>query len=222
MSNYSAQQLAARIKDIRDVENLMGRRAFLNSYKRFDEELDTLWCSPGQNPTLNTNDRKYVGYDAVKAAYADAGARQVAKGNEVMRKLYPNEFAGKSDEEMYAAGTATIHTMTTPIVEIAEDRKTAKGMWYSLGEETEIAADGPEASWCWEKFAADFINEDGKWNIWHLTIFTDILTPVGQNWAKVNHAPSGEDYKGYTPKQLPQDTPPVPEPYDTFASTFSY
>ena len=64
--------------------------------------------------------------------------------NDVMRKLFPDEFAGKKDSEMWGAGTDIVHTITTPVIELAEDEQTAKAMFYSLGSCTEIDPDkGP-------------------------------------------------------------------------------
>ena len=66
------------------------------------------------------------------------------------------------------------------------------------------------------------IREKDGWKIWHLVIMTDFKTPVGQNWAQVNLAPTGSYYTAYTPKVSPQEGVPVPQPYRTFSETFSY
>lgn len=54
MGKYTAQQLASRIKNIRDVENVMSKYAFLTYYKRYYEAMEKYWTD--QNPT----DRKSV------------------------------------------------------------------------------------------------------------------------------------------------------------------
>ncbi len=223
MKAYTAEQLASRIIDLKEIENVMSKYSFLTYYKRFAEALDTLWCSPAAGPTLTTNDKKLEGYDAVRTYLVEDGEDAVRADNAAMRTLFPEELGGKADSEMWGAGTAVVHTLTTPLIELAEDQQTAKGMWYCVGQNTEIDhAKGPVAYWNWEKYAVDLRKEDGKWKIWHMIVCTDFKSPVGKNWANENLAPAGPYYNGYTPRQTPQDTPPMPEPYETFAETFSY
>mgnify|MGYP002625924490 CR=1 FL=1 len=221
MGKYTEQQLASRIRNIRAVENVMSKFAFLTYYKRYDEAMNKFWSD--QDPTLTTNDQKIQGYAAVRRALVEKAEEQTRQDNDVMRKLYPAEFADKKDSEMWGAGSAMVHTITTPVIELAEDEKTAQGMFYSLGSCTEIdRSKGPKAYWVWEKYAVDFILEADGWKIWHMIIMTDFKTPVGENWASVNLAPTGSYYSAYTPETTPQAGAPVPKPYKTFSETVSY
>ena len=221
MANYTQAQLASRIANIRGVENVMSKYAFLTYYKRFDEAMNKYWSADA--PTLTVNDKKLSGYASVRRFLVDQGEADTREGNDTMRRLFPQEFGDKKDSEMWGAGTAMVHTITTPVIELAQDEKTAKGMFYSLGACTEIDPEkGPKAHWVWEKYAVDFIHEEDGWKIWHMVIMTDFKTPVGENWAKVNLSPSGSYYSAYTPMTAPQEGVPVPKPYGTFAETFSY
>jgi len=100
---------------------------------------------------------------------------------------------------------------------------------------TEVSDDGPEAFWNWGRFGIDFVCEDGKWKIWHMLICTDFTTPLGTSWADPNNKPKipsgieipaptkpGPVFFEYTPEQATQEIPRVPDPYYTFADTFSY
>lgn len=223
MKTYTEEQLASRISNIRSVENVMSKYAFLTYYKRFSEAMQKYWCAPDLEPTLTTNDRKYTGYASVYHHLVECGEEDTRRDNAIMRRLFPDEFADKQDSEMWGAGTAMVHTITTPVIELAEDEATAKGMFYSLGACTEIDPDqGPKAFWVWEKYAADFVKEEDGWKIWHLVVMTDFKAPVGENWAKVNLAPTGTYYTAYKPDITPQEGVPVPKPYETFQDTFSY
>ncbi len=223
MGNYTKEQLASRITNLRKVENVISKYAFLTYYKRFDEAMQKFWCQSTAVPVLTTNDKKFSGYQSIYHYLVEQGEEDTRTGNEIMRKLFPEELGNKKDSEMWGAGTAMVHTITTPVIELAEDEKTAKGMFYSLGSCTEIDPEkGPKAYWIWEKYAIDFIREDDGWKIWHMIIMTDFKTPVGENWAKVNLAPTGSYYSAYTPSITPQKGVPVPEPYQTFSNTFSY
>ena len=222
MGSYTKEQLASRIANLRSIENVMSKYAFLTYYKRFDEAVKNFWCQSALEPTLTTNDKKITGYSAIYREIVEKGEEDTRTDNEVMRNLFP-ELADKKDSEIWGIGTAMVHTISTPVIELAEDEKTAKGMFYSMGACTEIDHEkGPKAYWVWEKYAVDFVKEEDGWKIWHMVIMTDFKTPVGQNWASVNLAPTGSYYSAYTPEITPQEGVPVPQPYNTFAETFSY
>lgn len=222
MGSYTKEQLASRIVNLRSIENVMSKYAFLTYYKRFDEAVKNFWCQSALEPTLTTNDKKIVGHSAIYREIVEKGEEDTRADNEAMRKLFP-ELQDKKDSEIWGVGTAMVHTISTPVIELSEDEKTAKGMFYSMGACTEIDREtGPKAYWVWEKYAVDFVKEEDGWKIWHMVIMTDFKTPVGQNWANVNLAPTGSYYSAYTPEITPQEGVPVPVPYNTFAETFSY
>ncbi len=71
-------------------------------------------------------------------------------------------------------GLLEIHQITTPVLEIAEDNKTAKGMWMSTGAILMLhdASSETGRSFTWDsgKYAVDFINTEEGWKIWHLHV----------------------------------------------------
>ena len=130
-------------------------------------------------------------------------------------------------------GSNTVLNFTTPLIEVAFDGQTAKGIWYVYGATTEVYSKGPKAAWNFGRCAVDFVKEDGQWKIWHMMMFTDIACPVGGNWGRDKmYAHEGapipeptvkkEFYHGYDENFVSLVEPPLPEPYDTFANTFSY
>ena len=222
--------MADVVEDTTAIANIMGAYTFLNCYRLFDRQIKD-WTT--NEPTLTLNNGKYIGYEAVKGFLVDYNNEQTKWANEVMRGLYPDELGGKTDEEIWAVGSNTVLTMTTPIIEVAFDGKTAKGLWYIFGSTTEVYEKGPKAAWNFGKCAVDFIKEDGVWKIWHMTLFTDIQCPLGQNWGTAKmyehdgvEAPApteaGEFYKSFGEDYVFEIKPEMPEPYDTFANTFSY
>ena len=72
------------------------------------------------------------------------------------------------------SGLLEIHQITTPVLEVAEDNQTAKGMWMSTGAilmlHDEGAEEGRSFTWDSGKYAVDFINTDKGWRIWHLHV----------------------------------------------------
>ena len=218
------------VEDSAAIANIMGRFTFLNCYKQNARQFEE-WSK--NEPTLTLNEGKYIGYEAVKGFMVDYNEEQTRWANEVMRKLYPEELGGKSDEEIWAVGSNTVLNFTTPLIEVAFDGQTAKGMWYIYGSTTEVYSTGPKAAWNFGRCAVDFIKEDGVWKIWHMIIFTDIQSPVKGNWGRDKmYAHEGVEipaptevkhyYTGYGEDFISMVAPDLPEPYDTFANTFSY
>ena len=59
-------------------------------------------------------------------------------------------------------GVMMLYTCDTPILTVAEDGQTAKGVWISSGADTWREGDArPQGYWRWGKYAVDFIREDG-------------------------------------------------------------
>ena len=71
-------------------------------------------------------------------------------------------------------GLLELHQITTPVVEVAGDNRTAKGMWMSTGailmKNDPAAESGHSFTWDTGKYAVDFINTDKGWRIWHLHV----------------------------------------------------
>ena len=87
----------------------------------------------------------------------------------------------------------------------------------------------------------NLIKEDGQWKIWHLQYLNDVDSLCGQSWGKevipypeLPEFAALKDYS-YPPYTVAEDVralysvdrpltaaPRIPEPYDTFANTFSY
>ena len=126
-------------------------------------------------------------------------------------------------------GTMFVHTLATPIVEVAGDCQTARGVWASPGHETQVSPRGPQAFWCWGSYSADFVLENGTWKIWHLkwwrTFRCDYYRSWSDDWDSVmtgtrkkhpfNPEPS-TFFHPYDPKTQRWPFPYTPQPYDTW------
>jgi hypothetical protein len=89
------------------------------------------------------------------------------------------------------AGIFVMHTLSTPIIEVAGDDQTAKGVWYTPGAIAQCGRSGQwlTGNWLWERYAVDFIKENGQWRFWHILVLTDFGSPMGKDLA----AASGQD-----------------------------
>lgn len=236
---YTTEQLVVRWEDQRAIKNLMGKYANCVILNR-EQDIYGLFWSKQEDVTLMFNDGAYTGAEAVKAYYAACHDRNalVAK---LMQARFPEVLGGKSDEEIYGVGPFKVKPMACPVIEVAGDGKTAKGLWFCQGAYNEVETCGPVAHWTWGYFAADFVKGEDGWKIWHLQYLNDVDCICGQSWAgeQVKYpdlpefAPLGEfKYPEYSVKKEFRalysadrpvtECPEIPQPYETFAETFSY
>lgn len=236
---HTVEFLVERWEDQRTVKNLMGK--YVNSLllNRQKEIFSRFW-SKRADVCLTFNDGSYVGPEAVAGYFAAVVERNKLSAKLLQQRL-PEKLGGKSEEEIYGIGPFHVKPLTAPVIEVAEDGETAKGLWFCLGCDAEVTAAGPEASWTWGYFAGDFVYEDDDWRIWHLQYLNDVDSLCGQSWGRAvtpypplpEFAPLGEftlpaytvarEFRAlYTPQRAHTEAPRIPEPYDTFANTFSY
>lgn len=158
------------------VANLFSRYMYLhNAYE--DEQIIPLWAAKG-TPGLSaqySNLGKYTNWDSIVAYHRNRPK---------------------------PVGKLLFHYLASPVIEVAEDGKTAKGLWIMTGLESgltlpEHAANMPEwmhvpnatidgkKVWMhrvYVKYGIDFIKQDGEWKIWHFHCFETVREPYGMGW----------------------------------------
>lgn len=203
----------ARVKAVYEIQNIMGRYALYYIAQKYDK-CAQLWARR-EDSSCDLMFGVFEGYEGIKKCY--------------------NE---KSPEPL---GLFRVHTMSSPAVEVARDGQTAVGTWISPGVDTSVGEDGkPDCNWCWIKYEADFIKEDGVWYIWHLWCYglfhtdyytswgdketrplrrpADIMLAVGQTDESVYaERPSDRDDWTYSKDRRPVLEPVPPLPYETWA-----
>lgn len=100
------------------------------------------------------------------------------------------EFDGK--------GIFALHPLTTDVIEVAADGKTARGLWISPGAESRLCVDtgGHDAFWMWGMYAVDFIKEDGEWRFWHFRIPHLMMCDYHNSWVEVCGKPGRVKHAG--------------------------
>lgn len=178
------------------------------------------------------HNKEYMGFwaDREDASLEMPWGRYTGKAGVVT--CYLGDHGDVSDEDFmdYAPGIACVHNWGTEVIEVADDCKTARGIFLSTGVETygkkhpeEIRVQG----WCWGKYAVDFINDNGQWKIWHMHLFPAIMGHYTLCWTDIPY------YEGFaSPTQTdgetkiwqynrehvyPKGLPEYPRPYKTFA-----
>lgn len=109
-----------------------------------------------------------------------------------------------------AAGPSlVIHDICTPVIEVAADVQTARGVWISPGIATASMPEGKKGLWAWVKYDCDFIREPEGWKIWHMRKYEVFTVPTDSSWAAEN--PMGPPPGDGAPPKKPgrhNDMPP--------------
>lgn len=238
-NNPTPEELLTRWEARRELQNIMGK--LTQSYLMMEEaQIYDRWWSQQEDVCLGVNTGWYSGAAAVKGYYAALGEK-IALASRILQKTFPEKLADKTDEELYGVGQLGVKPVDTFIIEIAGDGQTAKGLWSLHGTYADMTPSGPVSFWDWGYYCVDFRLEDEAWKIWHMQYLTDINSPTGGDWAAEpltfpeapNFAPL-KDFvfpqpnvpailrENYYPGRPFTESPPLPEPYETFAETFSY
>ncbi|MFD1612310.1 nuclear transport factor 2 family protein [Sphingomonas tabacisoli] len=205
----SLRQVAQSSRDRADVENLFSRYMYLHN-AFMDPQIVPLWVKKG-TPGVHaqySNNGVYTNWDNIMAYHAQRPAPK---------------------------GKLTFHYVTTPLIEVAEDGQTAKGLWVMSGVESgltdpEAAKQAPDFMYekdmvdgkkVWMhtvlvKYGVDFLKQDGKWKIWHFHCYEVARSPFGLGWipfaAKSQNNPFSDDlmYFGENGKPVFMPKPDAP------------
>lgn len=151
----ATMSVADKIVALNEINNLMGRYSHL-ALMRGESTLEELFAMQTEGVFWKTATGP-VGIAAMKTKF-----------------LKPGETA-----PALTPGRMFVHSMLTPVIEIAADGKTAQGVWDSWGPlvmNIDVIGD-----WLWVKYGVDFIKENGQWKIWHLQVFPIFNTPYDKS-----------------------------------------
>jgi hypothetical protein len=261
----TAEQKAQKAIDLQAVQNTMGFHQLYGSPGGdHDKEIELIWAhkTPGVSFGENTgilkgdievikkhygsNAGMWMGNGAGPAKMAADGKSGTPAGGDANGAQAGGPPAGAPAGGPPGGGGAqsgnfSMRTLTTPIIEVAGDGKTAKGYWYTIGWTSGMHDGKGEAQWSFERYGIDFVKEDGDWKIWHFHVYNDFDTPYEKNWVQnaidtgrkggvTSARPGLEQYftptvfhNSYDPKVDNNPlNPPPPVPYCHFEETFSY
>ncbi|MFC1945981.1 nuclear transport factor 2 family protein [Chloroflexota bacterium] len=214
MVEKSLEQRIQRMEDIHEIHNLMGRYVYLQLANMHDEQVDFFARkTPGVRAEI-ANWGVYEGFEGAKKLYA--GVHNYTDGD--------------------CVGRLSVHTLTTPVIEVAGDGKTAKAVWISPGAGAGRRDGRITAYWVWGKYAVDLVKEDGKWKFWHFRVYAIFSTPFDRSWVDIEPNPSIQSklpdelkddkpttyHWEYSPTAITENIPAPPEPYDIFDERDAY
>lgn len=236
--SLSAETLADRWYDRRAIVNLAGKYVTSLLLKKEGNIFDRFW-SQEEDACLSFNDGSYLGPEALRAYY-EQEVKNTAAQSQMLKELFSEKLGHLSDEELFGAGQMRGLPITTPVIEIAADGQSAKGLWHVQGAENGLTVYGPLSRWTLGFLAIDFRKEGEDWKLWHVLHAEDVVAPMGESWlrpkereAKAEFAAAAEwkrlpytvvreNYRPYAPDRPFTAPPAIPEAYDTFSNTFSY
>ncbi len=168
----------AKEKARSQIQNCMGRYAYMHTGGRHTECME---CFAVGDPDLSIEIGpmgKFVGPDAAYRVY----------------------HLGHNAGEGNRLGFMAEHTLTTPVIEVADDLQTAKAIWISPGHETgnDPETGKPCAQWMWGRYAMDFKNVNGEWKIWHFQMFGTFRCDFDTPWTETE--PADRRLKLFEPK----------------------
>ena len=233
-------QRLRKVGDVQEIQNVMSMHEYYHVAGMHREEMEAIWAkkTPGIAMEEAFLNGRYVGLEAVEGYYVDFFALFFENARREVRGIFPQ--VGSETEGAAPFGLQIMHTLTTPVIEVAEDGQTAKGVWLSPGCITVPVGGKLQALWHWDRYAIDFAKEDGRWKIWHFWVGKEFSTPYEKSWVDSAldstpgvqfdnipgfprpNSPSLATYGGYSPFKAPQFVPIPPVPYRTFSETFSY
>ena len=208
MSNrtYTDDELIRRVWDVEEIKKLANKRVFYQINGWREKELDELWTADhGDTAAFGENTGYYVGLDSIRKWYT----------------------AGQG-----GVGTLYQHPISTGLVELAGDGKTAKGLWYCIGQETVPG----KAMWVTGKVAMDFVKEGDAWRIWHVVEANDLSGEAGANYSEGSpywEPDTDPVVKAFGTPDVAEllhdpnfnwwdDYPSMPHPYETWSVDISY
>lgn len=232
--------LLQRDQDVRDIQNIVGKLAYLYEAGMYEKRLDFIARkTPGVTVEIGARG-VFEGIDGARRALVDVEKSFEKSHAAGMKKIFPNvKFA--SDH----AGMLETELLGTPVIEVAGDGQTARGQWTSLMAvgKTHEEDPKPQALWIWWKTSIDFVKEDGEWKVWHYLKNPIFATPYTKDWVEnsLGLPPVPEPgtqkgipghgtpdrattkaYDSYRITRTPRLEPKPPEPYKTFDPKDSY
>jgi len=208
------QKVILKIEAKNEVENLMGRYAYMLTAGMYDDICE-LFTKNQPDVRVEMSWGVYEGYEGIIRCYAG---------------YHKNEITGP--------GVMVVHALSTPVIEIAGDLCTAKAVWVSPGHITGgmFAHDRVlRAYWAWLRYGCDFIKEEDRWKIWHLHVYGLFMSPFEKSWLELGdahempelppeYAPDrGPTYSwAYSAEIRAENVPAPPQPYETFDRTTEY
>lgn len=161
MTGLRREHPAQRLLDVHEIANLQGRYMYYIQSHCYDAILDLFAADDPEVSVEIAESGVYEGIDKIRTLFVD-----------MFKPLFT------------APGSLPVHLLTTPVIEIAADGQSARGMWQTLGCNTFPSSDGPIATWQQGKYDNSFVRQDGRWRIKRFRWLCNFRTPHSKGWVE--------------------------------------
>jgi hypothetical protein len=224
-----------------EVENVKARHTYLHGSADATSEWTRIWSRSDDCSWAHAFGRMR-GFDQVWFGSVTCYDMMAMDNWLKIYEIYP-EVGGKDPRPLMEA---SVHTLVTDIIEIADDGQSARASFITPGVIHSVLTSEGE-KYCnvlWERYGSDFVQEGGKWLYLHEHVCPDILTKLDAfNWASEDYAritgqnsstpppatlgsppvtDPGPMHLPYSLLSKPQNTVPWPEPYKTLDNENTY
>ena len=239
MKEFTPMELLERLEWRREIRNVMGRISHDYAIKQEAQVYDR-YFSRRDDVCLGLNNGYYKGAEAVSGYYQALG-QEIALSSRLIQAMFPQELGDKTAEACYGVGMITYLPFESQVIEIADDGKTAKGIWNVRGSTCRLTEAGPVANWIFGWAAVDFVLEDGEWKILNLLLVYNVdhqcgtaFTEPEKQFDPVPEFAAMAEFRlpepnvpmqvmeTFYPDRPKVRSPRIPEPYESFDKTFHY
>lgn len=235
MPELPEDAMIRHVWDVEEIRDLMSKRAWLQSNFRRQEELDEIWITEPEYLTTASYGSDwgfYVGKQEIRRWYVEEFGQQLDAMRDACQKAHPEA------QVSLGQGCCCMFPTTTPVIRVAGDGKTARGVWYVIGQRTAMKQDGihADARWISGRLFGEFVKEKDGWRLWHLLDLNDMNYEAASDFGETpTYIPRGTDpmeieFGKPTIPMLVHDTtynwadnyPGMPEPYETYLPEEGY
>lgn len=168
-----AQEDAEWAVNYAEVLNLSSTHCYGYGAQQMYMELDRFWAQRTENLAGCHADRAHQGRDIQYKYYARGNMGMNWGKVELMNKLFPDKVA--LHPYNLGIGELVIRFYSSPYIMVADDFKTAQGVWYSFGISSELDKQAhPVPFMQWGREMGDFILEGDTWRMLHFRLSADI------------------------------------------------
>jgi len=213
--------------DYLELQNIFS--ALIKKENNTFSQIETLFSQKHIDVSFRHNRNILIGLEAIKGYLRSLAQKELRTCLVSKPSWYVNFHKGII---FGGLGEMNLTTRHISIVEVAGDGKTAKGIWINPGRISFFSNENDfwKLRWIKEKYAIDFIKEDGIWKVWHFNILCYLAGSFDSHI--VNNSKELTDCITLGIKDEPDDiieennvgeiwdVVKPPEPYETFSETF--
>lgn len=188
------------------------------------EELDQYWAQTVNDIVYAHGQEAFFGRESTYQYYIETPKQMCANGRKNAEKNYGMQF-----DPPEGPGYRVHNVISSPVVEIAGDGRTAQGIWMAHTFMSQMSADGSAMpSFGLAKYGDEFLLEPDGWKMWHRRDYVDAMLPCRllDDLPFENNIPLFQEgvktiaQKGdmiYKPYSCTYREPEIPQPYITWS-----